>query len=176
MTIPFSADEANFYASEYIKRKETPNNQGFFTTYFDVVGLDENKGVFTPFAERLFPRPFYVGNESDARNETLIIEVLDSNYLHKDYDSLNIISKDNYIKSISPNPVITTTEIKYKVKNGNSAYISISPVSGMGSVNNYVLDLNDHDLIIDLSNLSSGYYVVSLFVDNVLKDSEIISK
>ena len=68
MSIPFSTDEAHYFASEYIKRKEIPTNRGFFTTYYVVVGLGKDNGVLTPFAESLFPYPLYVGSESDARS------------------------------------------------------------------------------------------------------------
>ncbi|SEA43102.1 S8 family serine peptidase [Psychroflexus halocasei] len=93
------------------------------------------------------------------------LEIIADSDGHKDYALLN---SDNLgqLTSISPNPANDQVQIDYQIQGVVSAYISITSIQTAES-NNYVINLNDSNIDIDVSTYTSGSYVVALFCDGV---------
>ncbi len=89
---------------------------------------------------------------------------------HKDYFTLN--SESSYaLQSLSPNPANNQVPINYPVEGANSSYISVTSVQNAVS-NNYILNIDDPNLSIDVSNYTSGIYVVTLYCDGEIVESK----
>ena len=71
----------------------------------------------------------------------------------------------NRLKTIAPNPVNENTIIKYNLNQVSSAYLMIVSYYMNGGVsNNYVLDVNSAETVVNFSSYPSGFYKVFLFV------------
>ncbi len=94
---------------------------------------------------------------------------------YKDYDEVTVNVKQHEIKSISPNPASNTATLVYRIENAVSAYLQLTTPYGTTS-NNYILDLNQNQIVLDLSSYPIGNYSVILVVDGVLVDTKSLSK
>lgn len=90
---------------------------------------------------------------------------------------MEVTINPNRLKSIAPNPVVGSTKIGYNLQNATSAYLMIVSYYMNGGVsNNYVLDVNSSETIINLSNYANGFYKVVLVVNGLISDAIIIFK
>ncbi len=112
---------------------------------------------------------------SPAITEKYKLEVIALSDGYKDYDEVTVNVKQHEIKSISPNPVSNTATLVYRIENAVSAYLQLTTPYGTTS-NNYILDLNQNQVILDLSTYPIGNYSVILVVDGVLVDTKSLSK
>ena len=72
-----------------------------------------------------------------------------------------------------PNPASNNIQIDYKINEASSAYLMII---GQNVSNNYILDLNDNQTTIDISNYDAGYYSVALVCDGQISRYKNIIK
>lgn len=70
---------------------------------------------------------------------------------------------------------INTISVNYFIQGAGEAYLFIVSTTTAATYN-YVLDVNNESISIDISNLSNGYYEIALITDNEVQDSETILK
>ncbi len=110
-----------------------------------------------------------------TKTETYKLEVIATKDGFKDYDQVSVSVPPHEIISISPNPSSTTIRVDYFAQGATEGYISVVNTS-TAATHNYVLDLSEEIITIDISNLTNGYYEVALVTDNQVQDSETILK
>lgn len=110
-----------------------------------------------------------------TKTETYKLEVIATKDGFKDYDQVSISVPPHEIISISPNPSSTTIRVDYFAQGATEGYLSVVNTS-TAATHNYVLDLSEETITIDISNLTNGYYEVALVTDNQVQDSETILK
>jgi hypothetical protein len=95
----------------------------------------------------------------------------------KDYTEVEVKLNPNTLGAISPNPVVNSANITYKINEANSAYLMILGGYGTtGDSNNYILDIDSSVINIDLSYYSSGFYTVALVCDGQIVDAKTLVK
>lgn len=93
----------------------------------------------------------------------------------KDYDQVQVSVARHEIISVAPNPSSNTISVNYVIQGAGEAYLSIVSTTTAATFN-YVLDVNNESISIDISNLSNGYYEIALITNNEVQDSETILK
>lgn len=114
----------------------------------------------------------FIDNPESSKKYRL--EVISSVDLFKDYDEVEIQVESCFIENISPNPADNYINVDFSIENITNVTIAVSPVSGNGSTNNYIVNVNDTTKQIDVSNLATGWYSVALMCDGTLKDAKLI--
>ncbi|MFA7445393.1 MAG: S8 family serine peptidase [Flavobacteriaceae bacterium] len=96
----------------------------------------------------------------------------------KDYVEIDVELNPNTIKQVSPNPAAVSTSVVYKINKGESAYLSVTGFYGAGSgiSNNYILNIDQEELTLDLSTYPQGMYAVALIVDGQISDTSTLIK
>lgn len=96
----------------------------------------------------------------------------------KDYVEVDIDLKPNVIKQVYPNPALVSTSVDYKINKGESAYLSVTGFYGAGNgiSNNYVLNIDQDQVTLDLSSYPSGLYAVALIVNGQISDTTTLIK
>ncbi|MEX2379897.1 MAG: hypothetical protein WD530_04100, partial [Vicingaceae bacterium] len=106
------------------------------------------------------------------------LEVIARSDGYKDYDKKWVEVKSQYIVSCFPNPLLTSTTqftVEYVTENVKSAYLNVSNTTQTIS-NNYIINPSKESVVIDLSSLSPGSYVIKLVCDGLTKDVKTITK
>src|SRR5690606_28952325 len=93
----------------------------------------------------------------------------------KDYDEVNVTLKPSTLDQIAPNPASTNAVVTYTLNDVNSAYLRIQSYYE-NVAHNYILELNENQTTIDVSNYNTGFYVVSLICDGEIVDSKTLIK
>jgi hypothetical protein len=105
--------------------------------------------------------------------ETYQLEVISDVDGFKDYDEVTVKVEHFYIKSVLPNPASDNVIIKYHTEKASSGYIAIT-----GTVNNttsnYILDCNQNQISINISNFLIGSYSIILVCDGVIVDTKTL--
>lgn len=98
------------------------------------------------------------------------LEVIAESDGHKDYHT--VVTDDlRKIISMSPNPANTQVTLQYLIESGDNAIIKLTHVTN-GTFYNYMLN-NSQDIIdIDLTNFSSGQYIVNLIAGGEVLNSQ----
>ena len=109
---------------------------------------------------------------SVAIGENYKLEVIALSDGYKDYSEVELTLKPNSIETVYPNPASNVITINYKVNEGNAAYLSITGVYMSNISHNYILNIDQDEITIDLSNYAMGAYVITLVTDGVISDSE----
>ena len=94
----------------------------------------------------------------------------------KDYDDIEITLKPDTITHVYPNPVTEKLIVAYKINKGRSAYLSVTGSYGTNVSHNYILNIEDTNVQLDLSSYSSGVYSIVLISDGTVSDSKTIIK
>lgn len=103
------------------------------------------------------------------------LEIIAENDGYKDYDEVTVSVKQYEITSISPNPVINNVTVVYDSENATSGYLQIlSPFGTFSS--NYIIDVQQEEITIDISSYASGVYSAILVIDGVSVDSQNLLK
>ena len=105
------------------------------------------------------------------------LEVIATSDGFKDYTEVEIKLKPSFIDLIYPNPTSNVANISYKINEVTSAYLMI--ISSYGSSycsNNYILDINNSNINIDLSNYETGFYTVALVCNGQIVDAKTLIK
>ena len=72
---------------------------------------------------------------------------------------------------MSPNPASNQVNVNYKAQGSSSAYIMITNIT-IGTSNNYILNPNELETSIDISNYPKGIYGVALVCDGIIVDAK----
>ncbi|WP_338157212.1 T9SS type A sorting domain-containing protein, partial [Avrilella dinanensis] len=81
--------------------------------------------------------------------------------------------KPNAIETIYPNPATADViTVDYTINEGTSAYLSITGTYMSNVSNNYILDTNQDQIAINVSNYPLGAYIITLVTDGNISDSE----
>lgn len=62
-------------------------------------------------------------------------------------------------------------KLNYNISEGGSAYLSITGVYMSNISNNYILNIDQKQITIDVSNYPLGAYVITLVTDGNISDS-----
>jgi hypothetical protein len=103
--------------------------------------------------------------------KTYKLEVIAESDGFKDYDEIEVKVKLAEIENIFPNPASNLVTIQYDAQNVSSAYLMISmPYSG--STDNFVLDITQGEITIDVSAYQTGVYGLILVADGQMVDQK----
>ena len=94
----------------------------------------------------------------------------------KDYAEVEVALKPDSLQEIYPNPASDNIQVNYKINKGSSAYLSVVGVYGSSASENYILDINQNSINIDVSNYPIGLYTVALITDGEIVDSKTLIK
>lgn len=94
----------------------------------------------------------------------------------KDYTEIEVKIKPSIIENINPNPASNNVNIEYKVNGSSSAYLMIIGYYGSNTSNNYILDVNSNNVVLDISNYPMGHYNVALVCDGEIVDAKTLIK
>ena len=114
---------------------------------------------------------------SNAVAEKYKLEVIATADGFKDYTEVEVSLKPSVLSSISPNPATNAVTIGYKINEDGNAYLMI--LGGYGTIatsNNYILDVNQSETTLDVSNYSNGFYTVALVVNGQIVDAKTLIK
>ena len=101
------------------------------------------------------------------------LEVIALSDGYKDYSDVALTLKPNAIETIYPNPATADViTVDYTINEGTSAYLSITGTYMSNVSDNYILDTNQDQITIDVSNYPLGTYVITLVTDGNISDSE----
>lgn len=96
---------------------------------------------------------------------------------YKDYDEIEVKLKPSIIETMSPNPVTNEIQVSYILNGVKSAYLMVIGQYGSdGTSNNYVLDTENTQTILNLSGYSNGFYTVALVCDGTIVDAKTLIK
>jgi serine protease len=93
------------------------------------------------------------------------------------YKEVEVSLKPSVLNVIAPNPATSVVTIGYKINEGGNAYLMI--LGGYGTIatsNNYILDVNNSETTMDISNYSNGFYTVALVVNGQIVDAKTLIK
>lgn len=79
------------------------------------------------------------------------------------------------LESISPNPAASSTTVTYDAELANSAYLHVVNTN-TGDEYNYILDINETTLVIDISQYLPGSYVIALVCNGEFQSSKVLVK
>lgn len=109
------------------------------------------------------------------KTETYKLEVIATKDGFKDYDQVSVSVPPHEILSVSPNPSSSNITVDYFIQGAATSYLTIVNTNN-ASTQNYVLDLSQDSITIDITSYLNGYYEVALITDNEVQDSETILK
>ena len=91
---------------------------------------------------------------------------------YKDYKEVEVKVKMGEITGISPNPAANNqTMVSYHTQGGSSAYVAVYNVATGGS-DQYILNLGEGSITLDLSSYQPGNYEVLLITDGVVRSTQ----
>lgn len=89
------------------------------------------------------------------------LEIIANSDGYKDYDEVEITVKPYSLDNMTPNPASGQVSIHYDAHEAGSAYLMITNAATAIS-NNYILNVQQNEYIVDVSAYAPGIYVVSL--------------
>ena len=105
------------------------------------------------------------------------LEVIATTDGFKDYAEVEVTLKPSVLSIIAPNPATNAITVGYKINEGGSAYLMIlGSYATTGASNNYILDINNSETTIDISNYTNGFYTVALVVNGEIVDAKTLIK
>ena len=105
------------------------------------------------------------------------LEVIATSDGFKDYSEVEVKLKPSVLSSIAPNPATNNVIINYKVNEAGTAYLMIiSSYGTTNSSNNYILDINNSETNIDISNYPIGFYTIALVCNGQIVDAKTLIK
>jgi hypothetical protein len=114
---------------------------------------------------------------ANAIAEKYKLEVISTIDGFKDYKDVEVTLKPSAITNISPNPASNIVQVSYKLNEVGSAYIMvINNYGGNGISNNYILDTNNSEININISNYVNGFYTFALVVNGQIVDAKNLIK
>ena len=120
----------------------------------------------------------YTGTEltvSPDVTKTYKLEIITDTDGYKDYDEVEVTVNPYKLESLVPNPATSQVSVNYIADEASSAYLMVvSTVTGIS--NNYILDVNETSINLNVSGYSSGIYSVALVCDGEIVDSKNLAK
>ena len=116
----------------------------------------------------------YTGKDltvSPAVTKKYKLEIITDKDGYKDFDEIEVKVNPYSIQSLSPNPASNQVNVNYKAQGSSSAYIMITNIT-IGTSNNYILNPNELETSIDISNYPKGIYGVALVCDGIIVDAK----
>jgi len=110
------------------------------------------------------------------------LEVIVPSDGYKDYTKAKIELKPNRIELFYPNPTSNLITINYKINQGETAHLKIIKIYPATIVvldnvpNNYILDVDNDTITLNLNNYSEGLYKIILVVDGQILDTRTLIK
>jgi len=93
----------------------------------------------------------------------------------KDYDEVDVTVNQFYLNTIVPNPATNTVTINYKTIDIASAYLMVIGTNNNTS-NNYIINTNQEQTTLDISNYPIGYYTIALVCNGDIVDAKTLIK
>lgn len=97
-------------------------------------------------------------------NKQYQLEIIKDSDGFKDYDDVNVAVNPYVLGTITPNPATDLVTIDYIADEATSAYLILTDANTNNS-NNYIIDINQTQIIIDISDYTTGMYYISLVCD-----------
>ncbi len=120
----------------------------------------------------------YTGTDltvSPEVTKTYRLEIITDNDGYKDYDEVEVTVNPYKLESLVPNPATSQVTVNYIADEASSAYLMVvSLVTGIS--NNYILDVNETNIDLNVSAYASGLYSVALVCDSEIVDSKNLAK
>lgn len=116
---------------------------------------------------------FNMSVEVGKKYKLEVITLLDG---YKDYSEVEVKFNPNEITSAYPNPTSGIINIEYKINEGESAYLAVSGIYGTNASDNYVLDINQNNVSLNIADYQTGIYLVALIVNGEIADTKTIIK
>jgi hypothetical protein len=110
---------------------------------------------------------------SPASSTTYKVDVIASKDSYKDTEEVFVQVKEAWINSISPNPATTSITVDYQLMVGSAAKINISNSTGT-VVQQETITSSATQKSINVSNLTTGSYTVSINYNGQVLDSETL--
>lgn len=95
---------------------------------------------------------------------------------YKDYAEVEVTLKPNSITTLYPNPSSNQVTVAYKINEGEAAYLSVTGFYGSNISNNYILDIEENEVTLDVSSYPQGLYSIALIVNGEVQDTITLIK
>lgn len=116
---------------------------------------------------------FTVSVEIGKKYKLEVIALADG---YKDYAEVEVKLKPNTITALYPNPASSQVAVTYKINKGDSAYLSVTGFYGSNISNNYILNIEENEITLDISNYPQGLYSIVLIVNGQIQDTTTLIK
>lgn len=93
----------------------------------------------------------------------------------KDYDNVTVTVNPYRIETLNPNPTSSMVTVDYLIDGATSAYLMMVNIQ-TGSCENIILDTTTSQLLLDVTNLSTGLYNIILVCDGEVQNSKTLAK
>src|SRR5690606_22096937 len=108
--------------------------------------------------------------------KTYKLEIIALTDGYKDYSEVEVILKPNAITTLYPNPTSNQVTVAYKINQGDSAYLSVTGFYGSNISNNYILDIEENEVTLDVSSYPQGLYSIALIVNGQIQGTTTLIK
>ncbi len=95
---------------------------------------------------------------------------------YKDYTEIEVKLNPNRIETVYPNPSSNQVTTTYKINEGDSAYLALTGFYGSNISNNYILDITQNEITVDISSYPQGLYNIALIVNGQVADTKTVVK
>jgi len=107
--------------------------------------------------------------------KTYKLEIITDTDGYKDYDEVEVTVNPYKLESLVPNPATSQVTVNYIADEASSAYLMVvSTVTGIS--NNYILDVNETAVNLNITTYTSGLYSVALVCDGDIVDTKNLAK
>ncbi|MAP54303.1 S8 family serine peptidase [Altibacter sp.] len=107
--------------------------------------------------------------------QTYKLEIISDIDGYKDYDEVEVIVNPYSLNTLVPNPASSIVTVSYEADEATSAYLMVVDTHS-GTSNNYILDTELFEAVIDISNYQPGFYSVALICDGEIVASKNLVK
>lgn len=115
---------------------------------------------------------FTVTPEMTTKYKLEVISDIDG---FKDYDEVQITVNPYKLESLVPNPASNQIVINYLANGASSGYIMVVNIN-TGNSDNYILDVQQSNTVIDISTYTPGLYNIILVCDGEIQNSKTLLK
>ena len=92
-----------------------------------------------------------------------------------DYDEVHITVRPFRLESLVPNPASNQVTVNYLADGADSGYIMIVNTH-TGNGDNYIFDMQQSNIVIDISTYHPGLYNIILVCDGEIQNSKTLVK
>ncbi len=106
---------------------------------------------------------------------TYKLELISDSDGYKDYDEVEVAVNPYKFENLIPNPATTQVTVNYIADEAASAYLMVASTV-TGTSNNYILDVQESSINLDITLYPSGLYSIALMCDGEIVDSKNLAK